>query len=351
MEITKLEEELLKVSLEEVEYPKVKELVMRYCMTTLGKELVHDLRPVQDVQWLRNEHERVNEMHTLIMSGEVFPLERTEDISAQLQKCIIPGAFLQSGEILDVLEVLQSSRRLIAFFVRQRDGMAALKSLSNGLYENRLLEKHITEAIDETGTIRDNATKDLQRIRLEIFETSAKLRNRLQKILIKLGEDDLLREEYITQREGRFVVPLKVESKRAIPGLIHGMSSSGSTVFVEPMETFELNNELSLLHGEEQREIVKILSTLTGEIGGVAFDIEKTLATLTLIDVVHAKAQYAGHSGGIKPRIVDENIVELRNIFHPLLLHSKGSKGVIPLSVSFDGKNIRTFNFRTKCRR
>ncbi|MBX7154522.1 MAG: endonuclease MutS2 [Bacteriodetes bacterium] len=338
MDSVKQEEELLRVSLEEVEFPKVREIVARHCMTVLGKEHLLDIVPLNDVPWLQAEHERVYEMYTLLLSGETFPMERTEDISAQIQKSLIAGAFLQSGEILDVLEVLQSSRRLIAFFVRQRDAMPGLTEMSNNLYENRLLEKHITDAIDETGNIRDNATKELQRIRADIFETSAKLRNRLQKILAKLGEDDLLQEEYVTQREGRFVLPLKVESKRAIPGLIHGVSSSGSTVFLEPMETFEMNNELSLLHSEEQREIVRILSTLTGEIGGVAYDIERSLSTLTLLDTIHAKAQYAIQNGGIKPRIVDEPLVELRNIFHPLLLQSKGAKNVIPLTVTFDIK-------------
>jgi DNA mismatch repair protein MutS2 len=329
------EDALLDVSLTEIEFPKVRELVAVHSMTSLGKEEILSALPTDDIAWLTAEHERINEMVTLIMSGETFPLERTEDIHNHLATSRIPGAYLQAAGLLDVLEVLQSSRRVFLYVEQLSEKIPALSELCSAIYQNRLLEKHITEAIDETGNIRDNATKDLQRIRADIFDTTARLRNRINRLREKLGEEEHLQEEFVTVRDGRFVLPLKAERKRVIPGIIHSISQSGSTVFFEPAETFELNNELSLLHSEEQREIIKILTTLTGEIGGVAEDIEVSLSILTRIDAIHSKAQYATKVGGIKPNITNNNFIELRNIFHPLLVQSKQRKDVIPLSITF----------------
>lgn len=340
LEYSKEEQQFLTISLEEIEFPKVRELVAAHSMTALGRDMILALQPMHDTEWLRREHERVYEMHTLVMSGEAFPIEHTEDVQAHLNKSFIAGAYLQATDILDVLEVMQSSRRIAGFVSLKREQMPELAAMCSALYENRMLEKHITEAIDEAGNVRDNATRELQRIRQDIFDTGAKLRNRLNKILAKLGEENLVQDEYLTQREGRFVVPLKVENKRVIPGLIHGVSSSGSTVFLEPAETFDLNNELSLLHSEEQREIIRILTTLTGEIGGVANELLHSLDIITHIDTIHAKAQYAAQAGGMKPQIVDENMLELRHVYHPVLQHSKGRKAVVPLSIYFDDKTL-----------
>jgi len=133
---------------------------------------------------------------------------------------------------------------------------------------------------------------------------------------------------------------MKVENKRALPGIIHGISQTGSTVFLEPSEIIEMNNELSLLHNEEQREIYKILSNLTNEIGQEANKFLVSLSLIAHFDSLIAKAKYAVEFGGIKPDIISENYIYLKEIRHPLLVHTKGKKNVIPMSVEFNN-NIR----------
>ncbi len=329
------ERALIDSSLVELEFPKVRDCISRYCVSSLGQEIIEAMMPTENIAWLRDEHERLQEAYNLYAANEPIPLDNLSDVRTQLQKARIEHAYLQPGELLDVYEVLQGSRRVRNFFKNLAERTPRLTEFTQYLFENRLLEKHITEAIDETGAVRDNASRDLQRIRREIQDTANRLRQRLQKLLKKMGEEDVLTDEFITQRDGRFVMPVRVEHKRTIPGIIHGSSQTGSTVFMEPAETFEMNNELSLLYNEERREIIKILQTLTGEVGAVADEMLGSLEILALLDALQAKSRHAVNFGGMRPEITEENVVEMRNVFHPVLVQNKGLKNVIPLSIEF----------------
>ncbi|MFM7340760.1 MAG: endonuclease MutS2, partial [Bacteroidota bacterium] len=209
-----------------------------------------------------------------------------------------------------------------------------LAQFADGFYENRFLEKHITDAIDDTGAMRDTASKELAHIRREIVETSSRLRSRLNKLLSKVAAEDLVTEEFITQREGRFVLPMRASEKRTLPGIIHGVSNTGATVFVEPSEIVEMNNQLSLLLGEERREMIRILTMLTAEIASEAALILGSTDVLGHFDALFAKARYALDMNGMKPVISGDSSIELRHVYHPLLFARQGNKP-IPLSIEF----------------
>jgi DNA mismatch repair protein MutS2 len=328
--------ELERVSLQELEYPKVLAVVARYAMSDRAKDAIAEILPFSDAEELRKELRAVRDMLGLLRGAETLPLEHTEDISSHLSRSVISGSALSAPQITDVLDVLQITRRCSSHLRARAEAVPALALLVENISEHRLLEKHISDAIDETGAVRDTASRELRDIRQEIVRTSARLRQRLTKLLGKLNDEDLLQDEYITQRDGRFVVPLKTTNKRALPGIIHGVSQSGSTVFLEPAEVFELNNELSLLHNAEQREVLRILTTLTAEIGSVAHEIRINQEVLTHLDCVFAKASYADAFRGIEPVIVDDGECELKNAVHPLLAHSLPRASVVPLSVRFD---------------
>ncbi len=329
-------QELLKVSLEEIEFSRVLEIIAARAMSARGHDRVLASLPNMNIDELQREHACVDEMLRLLQHVDDVPLEHVEDISGLLQKSMVSGAYLLAPQMLEVCDVLHSARRIRAFLHARAQDVPALDELCAGVQEHRLLEKHINEAIDRSGVVRDNATRELQSIRHEIFQTSARLRSRLNKILSKLSDDELLQDEYLTQRDGRFVIPLKTSNKRAIPGIIHGVSATGSTVFMEPAEVFEMNNELSLLFNAEQREVVRILTTLTAEIGAIAPDLIHMVEVLEHLDAIHAKAAYANDNGGIRPRIVEEHECELHSVYHPILVHTTGRKHVIPLSIRFD---------------
>ncbi len=346
-----LDSDLREHSLEELEFHKVLERLADMTWSDEGREIILELRPSPNLPELRTELERVNELIRLVNLGEQLPLEGFADIRPMLHKARIAGAFLLPSELLAVRDVMRSSRLTRSFFNTRRETFPVMAETCQPLHENRLLEKHIADAIDDNGTVKDTASLELSRIRREIIDTSNKLRSRLQKILKKVVEDDVVQEEFITQRDGRFVLPMKTEYKRHIPGIIHSVSQTGSTVFVEPAETFDMNNELSLLHNEERREIERILTTLTGELAEEVEDFLRSVGILARIDAALAKARYAIEFDGMKPDITDENVLILSNVRNPVLLHNikrerhhknsahaeRNLKSVIPLSIEFDG--------------
>lgn len=331
----KTENIVIKESLAELEFPLVLQQIAHYCISEPGKEIIINSHPTEDIHWLREEHTLVEELRLIAIRNEVLPIEGLQDIRPMLNKSLIQGAFLSANELLTVHDTIRSSRLLKLYFRDKVELYPALHAFVQNLHENRFLEKHITDAIDDTGSIKDNASRELASIRKEILETSAKLRSKIQKILRQVVEEDRAMEEFITQREGRFVLPIKAEAKRQIPGIIHGVSQTGSTVFLEPAEIFDWNNQLSLLLNQEQREIVKILTTLTGELGGEAIQFMGTADILAHFDALSAKGRYAVSKGGIKPEITDFHCMELRNVYHPLLM-TDPKKKPIPLSAEFD---------------
>jgi DNA mismatch repair protein MutS2 len=341
MDFSLQEKELINASLDELEFHSILNFIARKCYSEPGKELIYNSRPEYDIYRLKNEHEMTAEMTELIVSGESLPFENYSDINAYLHKSMVENAVLSTSQLLSVAETIRCGRLIKTYFVTAEDKYPNLFGEAENLFTNRLLEKHIEYAIDDTGQVKDNATKELSRIRRDIKNKSAFLRNRLNKIMHRISDEEMIQEEFVTLREGRFVIPVKSEHKRHIPGIIHGLSQSGATVFLEPSEIIELNNEISLLINEEKREIYRILSNLTAEVGTEAQEFLKTLRIIAHFDAIIAKANYALEFGGVKPEINNSNDdIILKKIRHPLLVHSKGIKNVVPMSIEFD-KNTR----------
>lgn len=327
--------ELMAESLKELEFANVLQKIKTYCYSDIGIENILKLWPSGDIPMLRHEHDLIEEFITLLTEDDPLPLEGLSDVRPYLHKSQVQNAVLNATDILAVKDVIRVSRLIKKFFQSRKERYNALIEESLNLYQNMFLEKHISDAIDENGEVKDNASRELARIRRSIFEKSNRLRSRLDKILKQVIEEDFAREDFVTLSEGRFVLPVKVEHKRHLPGIIHGVSQTGATVFIEPSEIIEMNNELSLLVNEEKREVYRILSNLTAEIGDEASRFLHSVDIIGRMDAAMAKAKYALEFGGAKPRIHEENSVYLANIRHPLLVHSKGIKKVLPLSLEF----------------
>ena len=325
---------LMEDSLLELEFPQVLQLIAQSALSELGRELILNARPIDDIAWLTVEHDRIGELRDLLVKGEVLPTEGISDIRNAVHKSMIAGSFLNASELLDVCEAMRACRLLTSYFKNKAESYPILAQFADGFYENRFLEKHITDAIDDTGAMRDTASKELAHIRREIVETSSRLRSRLNKLLSKVSAEDLVTEEFVTQREGRFVLPMRASEKRTLPGIIHGVSNTGATVFVEPSEIVEMNNQLSLLLGEERREMIRILTMLTAEIASEAALILGSTDVLGHFDALFAKARYALDMNGMKPVISGDSSIELRHVYHPLLFARQGNKP-IPLSIEF----------------
>jgi DNA mismatch repair protein MutS2 len=325
-------------SLKQLEFDNILQIVSQYANSELGKQFILKSYPVNEIWWLNREHQLIDEMTKVITEDDPLPLENLKDIKTILHKSLVTNAILTTGEILKVRDVIRTSRLLKGYFRSKQELYPALYEETEQLESNRLLEKHISDCIDDTAEVKDSASRELMRIRRDIQEKSARLRNRVQKIMKRVADEEMLQEDFVSIREGRFVLPVKIENKRKVPGIIHGVSQTGATVFLEPSEIIEMNNEMSLLLNEEKREVYRILQNLTSEIGDNAKLFLKSVDILAHLDGIYAKARYALEVGGIKPEISEEPEINLINIRHPLLVHNKGRENVVPLTINFNDK-------------
>ncbi len=327
-------EEFFQSSLDQLEYHRVLEHIAGFAASSLGVEHIGEIMPMADEDAIRTDLSMVAEMRLMIQRGEELPLHGVYDIRNALSISKVSGSYLGGEDFLSILTTLQSLRKVKEFFGSRRNDCPLLNDLTQDVHTNRLFERHIQDAIDDAGQVRDNASRELQRIRRDIIDKSAALRQRLQKILRRVAEEELVTEEYVTLREGRLVLPVRTEFKRKIPGIIHGESQTGSTVFLEPAEIFDMNNEISELTFAERREVERILRTLTEELGSEADQFQTSMLKLQLVDSVMARARYAYKYNCIEPVVTDEDRIRLVDAHHPLLLIRL--EHVVPMSIELD---------------
>lgn len=327
---------LLKETEKELEFGSVLEVISKLCNSTKASQYALNIKPYNNVDDLKDELDLTEDVIQIFQSGEELPLSGLKEIDSSLKKAQIRNSVLEEHELLRIKDNLRVYRLVSNFINNKSDLLINLSKIKELIHFNQFIEKHIDDAISDNGEVKDTASKQLQSIRRNILSTSDRLRNKLQSILKKTFQDDLLQDDFYTLREERFVIPVKTEFKKEIPGIIHGLSNTGNTVFLEPSEIIDMNNSLSILRNDEKKEIYRILSEITEEIGQEAETLKETNELITRIDLINAKAKYARKYDGFKPIIVDSNEIELKSIYHPLLLKNKTKKQVIPLTISFD---------------
>jgi DNA mismatch repair protein MutS2 len=250
-----------------------------------------------------------------------------------VQKGGLEGTILQGKELAQISSTLRAARLIRAFVSRRKEEYPLLWANAEPLHNDKVLEFNIDQAIDESGAIRATASRELQTIRRSIADRYESLKKRLAGILREVSELGFSQEDIITTREGRMVIPVKAEHKNRIPGFIHSASSSGATVFIEPTETLELNNEITSLQFQEQREIERILRALTGQVGNIKEEILLSLDLLADLDCLTARAKYSIEVMGVAPVVNREGDLRLVDARHPLLLVAHGRAGTVPLSL------------------
>ena len=320
-----------------LEFEKIVQRIGSLASTGPGKSLCLSIVPSNDVHWINNELRRVDEAKELLIAEGTLPLEGLKDIRGPLKKTTVEHQSLTPAELLDVATCLRVSRLVQAFLQRRRHSAPELAKIASTLYSDKVVEFNISEAIDESGQIRDSASKELRTVRHDIATLREQLRKRLAEILRKVAEQEIAQEDIITTRDGRFVIPVKTEFKHRVAGFIHSTSASGATVFVEPAETLDVNNSVRELQFREQREVDRILKELTGQVETIKEPLENSLSTLALIDLLAAKARYSIETMGSAPRINRSGIIKLTEARHPILLQSHDRSAVVPLSLEMGG--------------
>ena len=319
--------ELYEKSLHKLELPLVLELLAECAGSQAGKDACLNLRPVSDLEEVEALLAETTAASDLCTRKGNPGFGEVRDVSAALERAD-RGGTLQPKELLEIGAVLRCARN-IKGYVSEDEKATVLDPLFHSLVANKYLEDRIFGAILSEEEIADNASPELSDIRRHMRLQAGKIRDTLQKIISSPAYSKYLREPIITIRQGRYVVPVKSECKGEVPGLVHDVSASGSTYFVEPMSAVNANNALRELEIKEKKEIQRILAELSAEAAAYQEPINDDFRLLVRLDVIFAKARLGYRMHAWAPIMNDKGIVELRNARHPLI----DSKTVVPISL------------------
>lgn len=324
-------------SLDVLEYPKIISILRGLCLTHFGMRLVDQTSPMTDAEKIRNQLDEIVEMKDIIRFGSAFPLYRLDDISGLFERSKTEGIFLEPLEILNIKEFIDIVRALRDYAPEEREKFPLIANYLKQLNSFPELSKEIGKTIDHDGTIHDNASAKLKKIRMDIADTKRKISRKLNQILSGRTKQPGWQDDTITQRDGRYVIPYLSGQFHQDSGIVHDRSQSGATLFVEPNETVEYNNKLGQNFQQERLEIDRILRALTAKIAEQA---DKLLTNCDLIghlDFIHAAGNLAIKTGGEKPDVSGKarfNLIEAR---HPLLMYYvEDKKEIVANDISLD---------------
>ena len=344
-----------------LEFDSLRDLLRGYASSPLGQGQIAQLVPSTNPDWIRNQQQLATEIREFRRVGGSFEFSGLLDITRTIDKSRIAGAALETAEIRDVVLVTDRSAEWREVSLSPPAAMKiewrAVAELSSGVADFTEFLRFFRNKILPDGTLEDRASPELARIRREIEKQRRLIQDSLRGYLRRLSEGGTLQEELITIRGERFVIPVKVEQKRRVQGVVHGASSSGQTVFVEPLETIDQNNELVRLLDEEQAEIHRILLEMTRRIGEHAGEILVAMAVLAELEMQFAKARFANdyecvpvELSGDGPDALDGSQptpsesgkarLVLINARHPLLERNLKLKNirVVPVTVELEGE-------------
>jgi DNA mismatch repair protein MutS2 len=333
-------------SCEALEWSRLLELVATFAHSRVAREWLLSMKPSQDSSWFEQEHDLVSEMRQLLAQGVAPALGGLFDPTKLTDKARIQGALLEPEEIRDLLFLVDNITSWQAMIesppealAGQLSGLQALSHLPAGA-QLAHLARSLRSRLNPDGSLSDDASPDLRRIRREIDRQQRTIEESLRSTLRRLSDGGSTQEDLITIRGERFVIPVKSEYKRRIPGVVHGASSSGQTVYLEPLETIEQNNELVRLIDEEQAETRRIFLAMTQEIGVEAYSIAQGAATLGRLDGLQARGRFAAEFDCIRPRFADPSapLLDLKLARHPLLEKRLRAQhaAVVPLTLALN---------------
>lgn len=326
-------------TLEKLEFYKVLDFISKFCITENGKKSVLNIRPNESSFVAVREGETVTVAKELLIEFDIPPLEYLPDLFDSISISTIEGSVLEPKKIIDIYKLAVISRKA-AVYLKPDKINTYLNELRESLFVDKVFEHSVNKILTENGEVKENASTKLQDIRNQIREKSADLRKAVSKIMRELSDKEIVREDYLTLRDGRIVVPVKAEHKRHIRGFIHSESATGQTVYIEPEQTLELNNEIVSLGFAEKREIERILKELTKKIGEVSFLLKRSLDSIAEIDSLFARARYSLEIIGSFPTVDNNNSFFVTDARHPILLKKNGREKTIPLNIKIENNKV-----------
>ena len=320
--------DLFDKSLRTLELPRVLELLSEQAVSAEAKQRALRLRPETEPEEVLRLLDQTDAARNLIGLRGSPSFSGVKPVAEALDRADRGGA-LNTRELLTIADLLTAARRAKEYFNDEAAEKTAIDHLFLSLHGNRFLEEKIKRAIPDEDTIADAASTELADIRRHMRAAQAKSRQILQRIISSPSYGKILQETIITQRDGRFVVPVKAEHKGDLPGLVHDISSTGATLFVEPMGVVQANNEFIELQAKEQKEIDRILAEFSAEAAAHREDIQWDYDTLVHLDLIFARGQLSYKMNAVRPEVRRDGAIHLRKARHPLL----DPKTAVPIDI------------------
>ena len=319
-----------------LEFGAIRRLLGRWMSSDLGRSLLPTVVPLADLSLIRLKQRQTSEAKTLLIADTPPSLQQLVDPRPLLDQVAQQGKILEPQELLDLQFLLATARQMKRFFARLAEQYPLLAALTEPMLFPESIERRIGQVVDPRGDIKDSASPRLQEVRTELRHTRERVRRRLDGHLTQ--QRDVVQEPLITLRNNRYVIPLKPDYQRLLRGIVHDHSSSGATVFVEPLDVLDLNNHLVELTTAEAAEVHRILRQLTTEVWDVQMPIRQIAETLGEIDYILARGRLSQMLDCHEPEFRDDGRITLLQARHPLLVEAaQGTSGVIvPANLSID---------------
>ncbi|MBM7556531.1 endonuclease MutS2 [Halanaerobacter jeridensis] len=317
-------------ALDVLNFSEIKKDLRSYITSKLTENLIENLEPSIEIDYIKERQKEVTQAKKILIRENTPPISGVKDIRPSLEKAE-KSMIIDGEELLDITTTLEVGHDISSYFSNledEDDNYKKLMKIAAKIGNFRPLTKEIRKAIDNQGEVKSSASSKLRRIRRKIQNAKDSIRDKLNSIIHSSSMQKYIQEAVVTIRDGRYVIPVKVEHQGEINGLVHDQSSSGQTVFIEPNSVVKINNKLKQLEAEEEQEIQRILQELTFLVQAETDDIKITLKLLTALDFIIAKARYSLNIDGSEPLLNEEQKTKLFKARHPLL-----TGDVVPIDV------------------
>ncbi|MFA6151530.1 MAG: DNA mismatch repair protein MutS [Chitinophagaceae bacterium] len=323
---------------ESLEFSKIKQLLLEKCRCDSAKERVHSLRFNSRLDFIEKALLQTSEFRSLMSGNDYFPNDFTRNIEKELQLLAISGATLAGSQLLLMKDLAQCIRNILTWLQNHNNLYPQIQALADKITYEKEIVKIVDAVIDEQGNVRDNASKELMQIRMELSKQRQNLRKVFETIIRKLGKQGYLADISESFLNGRRTVAITAEHKRIVKGILHGESDTSKTVFIEPEETIELNNEIFSLERSESREVHRILAQTTASLSGYQPHLLSYYHLVGLYDFIRAKAQLAVEMNAFMPRLSAHPGINLIKAYHPLLYlnNKRNNKTIIPTNIQLE---------------
>lgn len=332
-------------TLQALEFDQVLRILGSYTLTAMGRRRLAGLRPSSDYQEVSESLAEVTELRAQTIEEGPLPLGGSPDLEPLFPRLAVPGSILSPEDFTQILEVLRLTQRLKRYLVPLAARRPRLGAYGQRLQELPDLVQAIQKTISPHGLILDQASPELARLRRELQQLRQQITRKLQQLLRQPEYAAACQDQIVSQRNDRFVIPVKADFKGRIPGIIHDQSQSRATIFLEPLAVVELNNNLNLLANEEKREIERLLLELTHKVRAHLEVIRHNLELIAALDALQAKVRFAFDYQAMVPELTRQGRVKLRQARHPLLVARERANPGAPPTIPIDLELTPTARF------